>query len=398
MISELFTTAVQATIDDEGYGAWRSISAPDAVSLSFGFPYPDSFPNEELLSAARGVFAEEGDVALQYTGGRYAAQLTDLVAELALRRGIDCNADQVVLTNGSTHAIDVVCRLFIEPKDSIFVEAPTFMGALRLFRNYDADVTGFPMDDDGLDVGALADELAARRAEKRPLPKLLYTIPTFQNPTGTTLTLDRRRRLLELAEEYDFVILEDDAYGVLRYDGEDVSPLKALDDSGRVVYVGTFSKTIAPGIRTGWVIADGPIIEQVDRLNPGGTNTFTQGVLGRYCRDGYYDENVSELRRTYEQRRDLMLDRLTALMPPSTEWTTPDGGFFVWVTLPNGFDSAELLSTAAEAGVVYLPGEHFFEGRERCDSLRLSFSYASLDEIDRGIEALAEAIESALDV
>ena len=397
MVTNLFTKAVQATIDDEGYGAWRSIAAPDAVSLSLGFPYPESFPNDELLSAARGVFAEEGDVALQYTGGQYASGLADVVAGHARRRGIDCDAGEVVLTNGSTHAIDVVCRLFLEPKDSIFVEAPTFMGALRLFKNYDADVTGFRMDADGLDVSSVADELAARRESGRPIPKLFYTIPTFQNPTGTTLSVDRRRRLLDLAEEYDFVVLEDDAYGLLRYDGEDVPPLKALDDHGRVVHVSTFSKTIAPGVRTGWVIADGVIIEQVDRLNAGGTNTFTQGVVGRYCRDGYFDENVADVRRSYEQRRDQMLDRLAAYMPPGTEWSEPEGGFFVWVTLPDGLDSAALLSTAAEEGVVYLPGEHFFEGDRGNDSLRLSFSFATPDEIDRGIKALARAVELTLE-
>ncbi|MDS0294552.1 PLP-dependent aminotransferase family protein [Halogeometricum luteum] len=387
-------------MDGEGYGAWRSITAPDAVSLVFGFPYPESFPNEELVAAARAVFDEEGDVALQYTGGEYAGALADVVAEHARDRGVDCDPGDVVLTNGSTRAIDAVCRTFLEPGDGVFAEAPTFMGALNLFRGYDAAVTGLPTDADGLDVGALETELAARRAAGRPAPKLLYTIPTFQNPTGATMPLERRRRLLELAAEYDFVVLEDDAYGALRYDGDPVPPLKALDEEGRVVRVGTFSKTIAPGVRTGWVVAEGEIREQVERMNPGGTNTFTRGVLARYCREGHFERNVEAFRGEYERRRDRMLDALDAHMPPEATWTDPDGGFFVWVTLPEGLDSAALLPEAAEEGVLYLPGEHFYPdgGDERGErGLRLSFSYAAPDEIDRGIEGLARACQRVLD-
>lgn len=397
MLEHLFTETVQKTMGEEGYGAWRSISAPDAVSLSFGFPYPDSFPNEELLTAARDLFAEEGDVALQYTGGENAQSLAGIVAEQASRRGIDCDPEQVVLTNGATHAIDVVCRTFLEPDDGVFVEAPTFMGALRLFEGYGADVTGLPMDADGLDVSAMADELAARRDEGRPLPKLCYTIPTFHNPRGVTLPLDRRERLLELAAEYDFVVLEDDAYGELRYDGDPLPPLKALDETGRVVRVGTYSKTIAPGVRTGWVVADGDVAEQIDRMNAGGTNRFTQGVVARYCRDGHYDRTVAAVREAYERRRDVMLDRLESYMPPEAEWSDPDGGFFVWVTLPEGVDTSAMLTRAGEEGVVYLPGEHFYADGRGERSLRLSFSHASPEEIDDGIAALARAAEAAIE-
>lgn len=397
MFNHLFTQTVQDTIDTEGYGAWRSISAPDAVSLSFGFPYPTSFPNGELLSVARAVFEDEGDVALQYTGGKYADQLDKIVADRAGQRGINCDANQVVLTNGATHAIDVVCRTFIEPGEPIFVEAPTFMGALHLFESYGAAVTGLPLDNDGLNVEAVANELTKRRASGDPLPKLFYTIPTFHNPTGITLPIDRRERLLELAEEYDFIVLEDDAYGMLRYDSEPVPSLKALDQTGRVVRVSTFSKTIAPGVRTGWVIADKEIAEQVDRMNAGGTNTFTQGIISRYCSEGYFDENVAELRQTYERRRDVMLDRLAAYMPKAVEWTEPKGGFFIWVTLPAGLDSSEMLATAAEKGVVYLPGDQFFNEDQGAHNLRLSFSHASLDEIDRGIKALASASKEAFE-
>lgn len=284
--THLFSETVRETMDEAGYGSWRSVSDPAAVSLSFGFPFPGSFPNEELVEAAEAVFAAEGDVALQYTGGEYASGLSEFVADRARDRGIDCDDREVLLTNGSPHAIDVACRAFLDPDDLVVVETPTFMGALSLFRNYGVDVEGVGMDSAGLDVDALAADLEVREAEARPLPKLVYTIPTFHNPAGTTLPEGRRERLLDLASAYDFVVLEDDAYGELRYEGDDVPPLAALDDDGRVVRVSTFSKTIAPGVRTGWLVAREELVEQMRRLDPGGTNTFTRSVVGRYCAEG----------------------------------------------------------------------------------------------------------------
>ncbi|WP_135805261.1 aminotransferase-like domain-containing protein [Halorussus marinus] len=392
----LFTETVRDGLNEEGYGSWRSIKAPGAVSLSFGFPFPESFPEDQLVAAAEAVFEQEGERALQYGGGEYVDRLTETVVERERERGIDCDEENVLLTNGSTHAIDVVCHTFLERGDEVFVEAPTFMGALKLFANYGVDVTGFEADADGLDVDALAAELDARRADGRPLPKLLYTIPTFQNPGGTTMSRPRRERLLELAEEYDFVVLEDDAYDDLRYRGEPVAPLAALDDSGRVVRVNTFSKTIAPGVRTGWVLADAEPLAEITRMRAGGTNTFTQSVLGRYCAEGRFEADVEELRAAYERRCDHMLDLLDEHMPPGAEWTEPNGGFFVWVELPEGIDAEALLPTAADEGVTYLPGEQFFpdDGGENC--LRLSFSHVSLDEMERGIRALARATESTL--
>ncbi|MFB6210970.1 MAG: PLP-dependent aminotransferase family protein [Halobacteriales archaeon] len=394
----LFTKTVREGIGEAGYGNWRSVSAPDAASLSFGFPYPDSFPNDELVAAAEAVFEEEGDTALQYGGGEYADHLAEAVAERARMRNMDPDPeDNILLTNGSTHAIDIVCQTFLEHGDDLFVEAPTFMGALALFKNYGVEVSGFPIEEGkGLDVDAVADELATRREEGGPLPKMFYTIPNFQNPSGTTLGIDRREQLLDLAEEYDFVILEDDAYGELRYYGEDVDPLRALDDSGRVIRVSTFSKTICPGVRTGWIIADNEIYEQLRRMSGGGTNTFTQSVLGRYCEEGLLDKNIQTFKQAYKDRRDHMLECLEEYMPETADWTEPDGGFFVWVTLPEGIDAEEMLPTAAEEGVTYLAGHRFYPDDQGRNCLRLSFSHVSFDEMERGIEALGTATRSMM--
>lgn len=392
----LFTDAVQGSAEPSPYDPWRSATAanPDAVSLGVGYPFPDLFPDDELGSAAESSFDADPE-ALQYGGGEDADRLVEIVGDRVRKRGIDCTPDQIVLTDGATRAIDAVSQAFLDPGRIVFTEAPTFTGSLKVFRNYGATIVGCSLDRDGLDIDAIERELRDRQRDGRGLPTLCYMIPTFQNPTGTTLSLERRRKLLELAAEYDFVILEDDAYGELRYDGENVAPLAALDESGRVVYVGTFSKTIAPGVRVGWAVADEAIATRLDRLNVGAPNTFSQSVVSRYCADGTLEETVPELRRAYEQRLDRMLAQLSEHMPSAVRWTEPDGGFFVWLELPEGIDAEAMLPDAAEAGVVYMPGSTFFpdEGGERF--LRLSFSGASLPDIDRGIAALARTVRAS---
>jgi 2-aminoadipate transaminase len=389
-VDHLFSETVRETLGQSAYGAWREVDAPGAVSLAFGFPFPGSFPYDELLAAAGAVVEAEPDRMLQYGGGEHADRLPELVAGRERDRGVDCSDEAVVLTGGANHAIDLVCRLFLDPGDHLLTGAPTFMGALSSFGNHAVEVTGVPVDGDGLDVGAVEAELRERRAGGRPVPKLVYAVPTFQNPTGITLPRDRREHLLELAAEFDFAVLEDDAYGELRYDGDDVPPLAALDDAGRVVRVGTFSKTVAPGVRTGWAVAHEEVAAQLRRLNAGGPNVFTQGTVARYVED-HFEDNVDRLRAAYAERRDHMLDCLDAHMPDGTDWTEPEGGFFVWVTLPEGVDAEALLPAAAEEGVTYLPGEMFYPdgGGER--SLRLSFSHVDLGAMEEGVAALGRA-------
>lgn len=398
-IAHLFSERTRRGGDGEiASGDWRSLVTDETVDLTYGFPFPDSFPNETLLAATETLLDSEADEALQYGGGESARNLDAIVAERSRDRGIECTAAEVLVTNGATNAIDLVCRTFLDPGDPVLVEAPTFTWSLRVILSHGVETVGVELDDDGLDVDALADELARREREGLALPKLLYTIPSFQNPMGVTLTRDRRERLLVLAGEYDFVILEDDAYGELRYDGEDVPTLRSLDDEGRVIHVGTFSKTIAPGVRTGWAIADEPIVDALGSMHTGGPNRFTMGVLATYCREGYLDAAVPELREAYRERRDHVLARLEEHMPPAADWTEPEGGFFVWVEFTEDVDTEAMLPDAIERGVVYLPGRMFYAtetGGEH--SLRLSFSYASFEEIDRGIEALGRTAAEHLD-
>jgi 2-aminoadipate transaminase len=392
-LDHLFAGPVRAAMDDEGYGAWRSIADADAAALSFGFPFPESFPADELLAATEAVLEEEGEKALQYGGSDYADRLVEWVTEHVRERGMDPGEDEVLLTNGGTHGLDLVCRAFLDPGDRIVVEAPTFMGALRLFPNFGVEVESVPMDEEGLDVAALE----ARLQDDRDPPKLVYTIPNFHNPTGVTLSLDRRERLVDLAAEYDFVIVEDDAYGDLRYDGEPVTPIQALDDEGRVVHLGTFSKLIAPGVRAGWAVADERVREQLSRMSSGASNTtFMRSVLGKYVTDGHLDPAIDDLCQAYEHRRDHMLAALAEYMPEEATWSEPDGGFFVWLELPEHVDAQAMLEDAIDEGATYLPGQWFYDDGRGTNCMRISYSYEDLDEMERGIEGLGRAARRAL--
>lgn len=395
-ISHLLTDTVRDVIDQSAYGDWRTIATADAVSLSYGFPDPALFPRDELLDSTEAVLAEEGDEALQYGGGEYEERLESYLVEQERERGIDFETNDLLVTNGATHAIDAVCRAFLNSGDNILVEAPTFMGVLGVFWNYGVDVGSVPVDSRGLDVDALADTLEHRRERGQTMPKLLYTIPDFHNPTGTTLSRERRERLLELASEYDFVILEDGAYSDLYFQEEPPASLATLDETGRVVRVGTFSKTIAPGIRLGWLTAPERVREAARTVTAGGTTTFMRSVVGHYCDTGHLDETLPTLRDTYARKCAVMHDSLDTHMPAGVSWTEPDGGFFTWLTLPDEADADAMLETAAETGVTYLPGSLFYPGENSASGLRLSFTFVSEPKLREGVEALASTIEQSL--
>jgi 2-aminoadipate transaminase len=394
-LEHLLASPVRDVIDQSAYGSWRDIATDDAVSLSYGFPDPDLFPQDALLESVEAVLSEEGDQALQYGGGEYRESLKAFLREQERERGIDFDTHELLVTNGATHAIDTVCRAFLEPGDTMVVEEPTFMGVLGVFRNFGVNILSVPVDESGMDVEALAELLESRREQSLDSPKLLYTIPDFHNPTGTTLSRDRRERLLELAREYDFGVLEDGAYSDLWLDEQAPPALATLDGNDRVVRVGSFAKTVAPGVRLGWLTAPAKIRQAARTVASGGTNTFVESVVGRYCEAGYFEERLPLLRETYRARRDHMLAELERTMPDSVSWTEPNGGFFIWVELPEGIDTESMLEPAAQAGVTYLPGSIFYPDDGGENALRLSFTYVGEEKITAGIEALAESVEAS---
>ncbi len=390
-VRDEFTT--QAS--DAEHEQWEMAEQTADISFSFGFPFPDSFPTDSLHKAAVAVLEDQGGQALQYGGGNRGGDLIEFLAARYQDRGLDCSSEELALTNGAVHALDLLIRLFHDLGDSIMVAVPTFVGALNVFRRYGLNVVSLNSDTAGIDVAALAKRLSDRQSKGEPIPEFLYTIPTFHNPTGVQLSLERRDRLLSLAREFDFFVVEDAAYARLQYEGSSLPSLKHLDEDDRVIQLGTFSKTIAPGVRTGWVLADRDIVGALKRINSGGPTTFTRAVLGQYCSTTDLDQHINDLRCKYRSRRDRMLQCLGTEMPSDVRWTTPAGGFFVWVTVPPHIDVEELLPVAADCGVSYLPGTFFYqEAGYGTEHLRLSFSRVPLIDINRGIKALSDAIAS----
>jgi len=361
-----------------------------------GFPDPASFPYQGLVEATQDVLQHEGAEALAYGHPRGYLGLRELVCEKTrYYEGFDISVDNVLITNGSSHALAMACDLLVDVGDTVVTEAPTFSGTLHNFRRYGPRIIGVSMDHEGIRTDELEERLKelARQGRKA---KLIYTIVNFQNPAGMTQSHRRRIELLDLAEKYDTMVLEDDAYGELRYDGEPVQSLFGLDDNGRVLRSGTLSKILGPGVRLGWLLAPKDLLPKVAQFKAdGGTNPYVSRVATYYMRK-HMHEHVQELRGIYRQKRDLMLERLRAGLGDSAEISQPEGGFFVWIRLPEGTDPQKLLDLAAARRVVHVPGSSFFPaGDTGFDHIRLAFSYASLDDIRQGVDLLCEAIKKA---
>lgn len=400
-------------------GGWQPRLRPGIARLSAGYPFTAAIPVEELRAAAEAVLREEGPWPLQYLGSAAMASLGPILARRAAARGVmtleepaerQCllaNAvdyaaersapDALLVTAGSAQALDLAARALLDPGDRVAVEAPTYMEALEILRNY-GEVEAHPVDGEGLDVDAFADSLRRRRRAGEPLPRLLYVIPNFQNPSGAVLSPARRARLLELAEEFDFAILEDDAYGELAFPDVEAPPsLRRLAPAGRarVVHLGSLSKVVAPGLRVGYAVGPRRIIEAMATFKKDLDQPLSQAVAGRYLRDVDLDARVAWLRRAYAERARVLLAALREEMPAGVSWSTPRGGFFIWLELPGGLDAAALLPRAIDAGVSYVPGEHFHWGAGGANRLRLSYSFAEPDDLRRGAAILARVIRGA---
>jgi len=374
---------------------------PDVISFAGGLPAPDLFPLEEFRDAADRVLRDQGQQALQYSTTEGAPLLREMIARHTSRYGIAVTLDNVLVTSGSQQALDLIGRVFLNPGDHVLVERPTYLGALQAWSAYQAEYLSVDVDADGMRTDAAA-------AALRGGPKFIYALPNFQNPTGVTLSLERRRRLVGLADEHGVPILEDDPYGQLRYDADHLPPLVSVDAehrgfgrggySGNVLYLSTFSKTLAPGLRLGWVIGPADVVHRLAQAKQGAdlhTSIFVQLVAYEVARSGFLDHHVRRLRAAYRERRDAMLAAMAAHFPQSITWTRPLGGLFIWATLPNGLDAADLLRQALADKVAFVPGGVFFADGTGHNTLRLNFTAARPAVIEEGIACLGRVLARA---
>ena len=346
---------------------------PDIISFGGGLPSPDVFPLERVRAACDRILSQQATYVLQYGTTEGYLPLREMLAGFAARHGIHVTAENVLMTSGSQQALDLLGKIFINPGDRILVENPTYLGALQAWNAYGAEYISVHSDEHGIDPDSL--EKAMRAGAK-----LLYIIPNFQNPTGVTLPFERRQRIVELADRFGVPIIEDDPYGQLRFEGDPITPVLAMDGQargnggahyqGNVIYLSTFSKIMAPGIRLAWVIAPPEVIRKLVLAKQGAdlnTSTLNQALAYEVGRDGFIDQHIEVIRRVYKERRDVMLDALTEFMPETVRWTHPEGGLFLWAMFPEQIDTAELLKIAVQRKVAFVPGASFHQiGRASC--------------------------------
>lgn len=370
---------------------------PEMISFAGGLPAPELFPAEELSAAGEQAIAETPLAALQYGPTEGYAPLRELVGGWLARLGATVDAGQILITAGSQQGLDMLGRLLIDPGATVAVEQPTYLGALQAWQTCQPAYLPLPIDADGLDVDALEALLAGGAR-----PRFLYIVSCFQNPTGVTLAPARRTRLIELAARYRLAIVEDDPYGELYYEGERSAPLAALDIAAHgelrhVVYLGTLSKLLAPGLRVGWIAAPRELHDRLVMLKQGldlHTGSLAQAVAHVTCRDGLLDRHIPRLRAAYGERRDTMLAALERTMPPGVRWTRPAGGMFLWLTLPEGRDAQALLGRAIERKVAFVPGRPFHPDGSGASTMRLNFSHSSPALIAEGVARLADALRA----
>lgn len=375
---------------------------PDVISFAGGLPAPEVFPLEQFREACNYVLDHFGPQSLQYSTTEGYRPLREMIARHTSRFSAEVSADNILITSGSQQALDFVGRLFVNRGDYIVVESPTYLGALQAWNAYGAQYIPVRADE----YGMIVDEL---EAALRIGPKFIYILPNFQNPSGSTLCLERRKQLVEIADKYGVPIIEDDPYGQLRYEGEHIPSIVALDSeyrgpngghySGNVIYLSTFSKLLAPGLRLGWVVAPTEVIQKLVMTKQAAdlhTPSFNQYVAFEVAKGGFLDEHVKTIRATYKERRDVMMEMMEEMFPAGVTWRKPQGGMFLWSILPEGMDAAEVLKRAVEKKVAFVPGEAFHPTGGGKNTLRLNFSYSSPETIREGITRLGLALKELI--
>ncbi len=372
----------------------RFSSMKELISLAGGYPAAELFPVEAFREAFDWVLASEPRLALQYGPAEGYLPLREFLADRMARFGIVTSPEEILITHGSQQGLDLLARLFVDPGVTVVVEDPSYVGGLQAFNSYQARYLVVPTDTEGMQVDLLEELLSKRH----PSPRLIYVLPNFQNPSGVTLSLERRKRLLELSYRHGIPILEDDPYGELRYEGESLPSLKSLDTEGSVIYLGTFSKILVPGLRLGWVAGSRDVIQGLVKGKQAAdlhTNSLSQRATYRVCSTGMVDRHVETMRPVYRERRDAMLRALAGRFPEGTTWSHPQGGLFLWTRLPDGVDTKEMLGEAVREGVAYVPGSAFNPDGHRTSAMRLNFSSSNPKQIEEGVRRLGQVVRRA---
>jgi 2-aminoadipate transaminase len=354
---------------------------------------------QKFIDAATEVINKEGAIALQYGPSEGHKGLIKQIQKIVKKEGINVDSENILVTSGSQQALDIIGKILIDPGDKIIVEAPSYVGALNAFVSYQADFVPIPLDNDGIRINSLANTLRELKKQNKP-PKFIYLVPDFHNPAGITMSEEKRKKIISLAKEYKTLIIEDNPYSQLRFEGTTILPIRSLDNS--VVYLGTFSKIFSPGLRLGWIIAPSSIYEKLIFAKQAAdlcTSSFAQRVVEVFFKDGLWKNYLKDLIDCYREKRDVMLGALEEFFPKEAEWTKPEGGLFVWVKLPEYINTTQMLAEAVrEKKVAYVPGKAFFADGKGTNCMRLNFSYPEKDEIYEGIKRLSVVVKKQMEL
>lgn len=392
-LSGKFSAATRALRPSEVREILALTEKRKVLSLAGGLPGPEVFPKEDLARIASRVIEELGDSALQYSPTLGVMSFREAVADFVRSKGVKVlSDDRVAVTTGSQEAIYLLAMTLINPKDAIIVENPTYLAALNVFRYYGAEFVSVPIDENGMKTELLEDKIKEAKSKGLNV-KLVYTVATCHNPTGVIMPDDRRKELLEVASKYDLLVIEDDPYSFFIFDEVPFTPLKTLDSEGRVIYLGTFSKILAPGLRLGYMVADRQITRMVElakQMVDLHSSTLSQYIALYALKEGVVEKTIQKARVVYREKRDIMIESLEKYMPEGSHWFKPKGGLFAFIYLPDGVDTTDMLPMAIERGVAYVPGRSFFSDGSGVNAMRINFSYLPPDKLREGIRLIAE--------
>jgi len=376
----------------------KLVQNPEVISLAGGMPDPRTFPVEDIREITQDVLSKKSAQALQYSSTEGLPELRKCILENLAKDGNDGELENIIISSGSQQGLDLVGKTFLSPGDVAIVELPSYLAALNAFYSYGGELVGIPMDEDGMRMDILEEELTRLKNEGKKI-KFIYTISNFQNPAGVTMSLARRKKIIEIAHKFNVFIVEDNPYEKLRFEGEPISSIYSLEKNGSVISLGTFSKILCPGLRLAWILGNEEIIRKIAILKQATdlcTSILNQLIASEYCKSGKLEENIESNVQIYKRKRDVMLNALEKYFPKEVSWTKPQGGFFVVATLPEYIDTKEMLKEAIEENVAYVPGGPFFADRKGQNTMRLSFCYPSEEDIDEGIKRIGNLIKKKI--